>query len=87
MIDQFEVWLEEFKKLNGCLPPLTREISTEAINIVAKQKNGRIIAKVVKLYEGVQLKESFIALIQHLVSKQSYSSACQLGLYCKFIFT
>ena len=78
-IDQFEVWLDEYKKCNGCLPPLTKQITTEAIFTVANQKNGRLIGKVVKLYQGIEIKDNFVELIQRLVSEQSYASACKLG--------
>ena len=49
VIDQFEIWLEEFKKWNNAYPTVNKEITFEAISTVSKQKNGRLIGKVIYL--------------------------------------
>lgn len=76
VIEQFESWLEEFKRLNGAYPLPSKQTTLEAINAVADQKNIKLITKVVNIYQGVEMKESLICIVKNHYLKNSFASAC-----------
>lgn len=80
VIEQFESWLEEFKRLNGAFPPLSKQTILEAINAVADQKNMKLITKVVNLYHGVKIKESLICIVKNHCLKFSFATACRMAI-------
>ena len=79
VIDYFENWLEEFKRLNGNYPSLSIQTALEAINAVSKQKHGKLIEKVVYIYQGIQMKEHFVCVIKNFCKNCSFTTACRMA--------
>ena len=80
VIEQFESWLEEFKRLNGTYPSLSKQTILEAINAVADQKNIKLITKVVNIYRGIESKEILICIVKNHYLKSSFATACRLAI-------
>lgn len=88
VVDQFEIWLDEFHKVNGYYPAVEKQITKEAVVAISKQKNGKVLRKVVKMYHGVHYNTYLIPAVQVLVEQQEFASACRLAvalhLFCQF---
>ncbi len=79
-MDQFEVWLEEFHKTNGYYPSVDQQTAKEAMVAVSRQKNGKILKKIVNMYKGVHFKTQLIEVVNELVHHQEFASACRLAV-------
>lgn len=79
-MDQFEVWLEEFQKANGYYPAVDKQTSKEAMVAVSRQRNGKILKKIVNMYHGVHYKTHLIEVVNELIGYQEFASACRLAV-------
>lgn len=80
VVDQFEVWLDEFHKTNGYYPTVQQQITKEAVLAVSRQKNGKIVKKVVNMYRGVHYNTYLIPIVEDLIERQEFASACRLAV-------
>ncbi|KAI9553065.1 hypothetical protein GHT06_020956 [Daphnia sinensis] len=80
VVDQFEIWLDEFHKANGYYPTVQLQITKEAVLAVSRQKNGKIVKKVVNMYRGVHYNTNLIPIVQDLIERQEFASACRLAV-------
>ncbi|XP_046455763.1 exonuclease mut-7 homolog [Daphnia pulex] len=80
VVDQFEVWLEEFLKANGYYPAVDQQTTREAMVAVSRQRNGKILKKIVTLYHGVHYKAHLIEVVNELIGYQEFASACRLAV-------
>ena len=70
----------EFHKINGYYPLVEKQTSLDAIMAVSKQKNGKLLKKVVKLYQGVEFKLDLLGVVHKLIEQQEYLSACRMAI-------
>lgn len=84
VIDQFEIWLEEFHKLNGYYPSVEKQTVLDAMMAVSKQNNAKLLKKVVKLFNGVQFKAHLTIVVQQLIEEKAYASACRMAIALEF---
>lgn len=80
VMERFELWLEEHRRLNGALPTLRPRTALEAVSAVAKQQNNKLVQRVVRIYRGVDDKLAFVGLVRWLVESKNFSGACRLAL-------
>ena len=66
VMERFELWLEEHRRLNGALPTLRPRTALEAVSAVAKQQNNKLVQRVVRIYRGVDDKLAFVGLVRWL---------------------
>ena len=79
-MNQFECWLEELRRFTGNYPLLTERTVLEAVCTVSKQKNARLVEKVVRIYKAVDVKEKFVGLIKNLIDTKAYFMACRMAM-------
>lgn len=82
-MNQFEIWLREFHKLNGCYPEVERQTAVEVLLAVSHQKNRKLLQKVVKLYNLHVFKEHLTPIVNKLIKEQSFNTACQMAIELK----
>lgn len=83
-IDQFEIWLEEFHKLNGYYPSVEKQTVLDAMMAVSKQNNAKLLKKVVKLFNGIHFKAHLSIVVQKSVEEKAYASACRMAIALEF---